>query len=536
MNKILYTLILLLNVIILTAQEMDYYWANQYGHDGFANNIQAVTSDNQNNIFCFTHFNTSFTVDGQQYDSEDGDDLLVFAINEDGETEWALSGGGTSNQIAQEIACDNDGNVYLMGKFSGHLSFGGEDFESNGSFDMYLIKLNSNGVVQWVKTYGGPNSESFESLSIHGSKINVVGRYYNYTILENDTVWGVDGTDFFVSQFDLEGNLLQYVTFGGESVDYVSDVASDNLGNLYITGDFYQNLHIGDQVLEAGDMLGVYLLKLDSNLELVWLYQPDGSDLKPGVKVSCDSEGNLAIAGNFSGEVSFGNTDLQTADFDEDIYVAYFNPDGDLQWAKRFYSASMESVNAFELDRVGDVYISGHYLDHIHFNDIVIQYNLCCGDPEIFFVKLSGEGEVINHSQLTGERSRLQDMYVPEINQVILAGQFSEHFQVGDIELNSPTSYNVFLTYYKDDTWLVTENTERNNEFVLNTVSKNSFQLTNLTVGTQVRVYNSNGQLVTRISAVDNNMSVGEDWDNGFYMIQIIPDNEVPVGLKVLKL
>lgn len=536
MNRIFYTLVFALATIFLNAQEMDYYWAKQFGHDGFASNIEAVTSDNENNIYCFTHYKTSFTVDGVQYDAEDGDDLLVFAVNEDGETEWSLSDGGIGNQVAQEIACDNEGNVYLMGKFSGNLSFEGETFESNGSFDMYLIKLNSLGVMQWAKTFGGPNSESFESLNIHGNKINIVGRYYNYTVIENDTIWGVDGTDFFASQFDLDGNLLQYVTFGGESVDYVSDVASDNLGNLYITGHFYQNLQIGDQLLEAGDLMGVYVLKLNSNLELVWVYQPTGSDLKPGVKISCDSEGKVSIAGSFSGQASFGNANLQTADFDEDIYVAYLNPNGDLQWAKRFHSTSMESISGFEMDRVGDIYISGHYLNHIHFNDIVIQYNLCCGNPEIFFVKLSAEGEVINHSQLTGERSSLQTMHVPETNQVILAGQFSEHFQMGDLELNSPTSYNVFLTYYKDDTWLITENRKQNTKFIINTVSENSFQLTNLPNASEIQVYNSNGQLIMQTSVSDSNVSIGQDWDKGFYMIQLIPGNATPVGLKVLKL
>lgn len=515
---------------------MDYYWANQYGHDNFANNIQAVSSDNQDNIICFTHFNTSFTIDETQLNAEDGDDLLVFVVNEDGDTEWYLSDGGLGNQIAQEVACDNDGNIYLMGKFSGNLNFGGESFTSNGSFDMYLIKLNTTGELQWVKTFGGPNSESFESLNIHNGKINIVGRYYNFTILENDTIWGVDGTDFFASQFDLNGNLLQYVTFGGESVDYVSDVTADNMGNIYIAGDFYQNLQIGEELLEVEDMLGIYLLKLNSNLEVVWLYQPEGSDLKPGVKISCDSDGNITMAGNFSGNISFDNTQLQTADFDEDIYVAYFSSNGDFDWAKRFYSTSMESVIAFEMDRTGEIYISGHYLNHIHFNEVVIEYNLCCGDPEIFFVKLDEEGEVLNHSQLTGERSGLQDMHVPEVNQVILTGQFSEHFQMGDIELNSPTSYNVFLTYYKDDTWLFTENRKSQTDFLLNTVSNNTFQLTNLPLNAEIQVYNSNGMLIEQISSNHSSLSLGQNWMKGFYLIQILPKDTHPIGLKVLKL
>jgi len=536
MNKIYNIFAFIFISLVVNAQDMNYLWAEQFGHDSYANNIEAVTSDNQDHIICFTHFNTSFTVGGTQFDAEDGDDLLVFSVGETGNTEWAFSAGGMGDQTAQKVACDDNGNIYLMGKFSDYLSIDGENFMSNGNFDMFLIKLNSLGEMQWVKTFGGPNSESFESLNIHGSKINIVGRFYEYTVLENDTIWGVDGTDFFASQFDLDGNLLQYVSFGGESVDYVSDVTADNWGNIYITGDFYQNLQIGEETLEAGNMLGIYLIKLNANLDVIWVYQPQGSDLKPGVKISCDSDGNLAMAGSFSGNISFDNTQLQTADFDEDIFVAYFTPQGEFLWAKRFYSASMESIEAFAMDRMGQLYISGHYLDDIHFNNLVIQYNLCCGDPEIYFVKLDQEGEVLNYSQLTGERSNLKDMCVPEINQVILAGKFSEHLQIGDLELNSPTSYNVYLAYYKDDTWLKVPEEKTDHHFLVNTISDRSFYLQNLPSDAEIKIFNTNAQLIDQFFVDESTINIGQNWDKGFYLIQIIPQKGIPKGLKVLKL
>ncbi len=521
--------------IAVFSQDMNYYWANQYGHDNYTNNIESVTSDGQNNIIGFTHYNTFFTIEGNQFEAADGDDLLVFAIDEYGDYQWAISDGGQGNQIAQEVVCDSEGNIYLMGKFSAQLSFQGEAFESNGSFDMFIIKLNSSGDKIWAKTFGGPNSESFQSIHIQQNKINVVGRYYNYTVLQNDTIWGIDGTDFFAAQLNLDGELLNYVTFGGASVDMVTDVAADNWGNIYITGDFYQNLQIGEQTFEVGDQLGIYILKLNSNLEVDWAYQVEGSDLKPGVKLVCEPSGNLAIAGNFSGQVSFENTNLQTADFDEDIYVAYFTSTGEFEWAKRFYSSSMEDVTALAMDQLGHVYLSGHYLNHIHFNEVLIQYNLCCGDSEIYFVKLDETGEVLDANQLTGERSHLKDMYVPEINQVLLVGQFSEHFEVGDLELESPNSYNSFVVYYKDDTWLLSKEEEKPLVYLESNVSSDLFRLQQLPKDTYLHVYNSNGQLLESIEAKSGNIKIGENWGSGFYILQLISPQTESIGLKVLK-
>lgn len=537
MNRALFILSFSPWFLSIKAQDLNYYWAQQFGHSEYANDIQAVTSDNQDRIIGFTHFNAHFMLDGQDFIAEDGDDLLVFALNEEGEKQWAFSDGGMGNQVAQQIACDADGNIFLMGKFAGEMSIAGESFESNGSFDMYLIKLDQNGNVIWTKTFGGPKSESFEAMNIRGDKINIVGRFYDYTILNNDTIWGLDGTDFYAAQFDLDANLLDYVVFGGEGVDYVSDVTSDLAGNIYITGDFYQNLQIGEETLEAGDMLGIYLIKLNSNLEIQWFFQPEGSDLKPGVLIDCDSDGNLVMSGNFSGEVSFGNIQLQTADFDEDIYMTRFSSDGDVEWAKRFYSTSMENVTGLNMDRTGQIYISGHYLNHIHFNELVIQYNLCCGDPEIFFVKFDEEGDVLEYSQLTGERSNLKDMFVPELNQVIFAGQFSEHFQIGDIEMNSPTSYNVFVSYLKDDTWLkIPEENQMKARYLINNISKQSFELQDLPRSSQIFIFNDRGQQIEQLRTTETSISIGENWPMGFYFIKIIGADSEETALKVLKL
>jgi hypothetical protein len=109
----------------------------------------------------------------------------------------------------------------------------------------------------------------------------------------------------FVAQFNLNGELDRFATFGGESVDKINDMAVDNDGNIYIAGEFYQNLQFGNQLLEAGDYLGLYLVKLDQNFDPIWVFQPLGNDLKPGVKLACDLLGRVALAGNFSGSISF---------------------------------------------------------------------------------------------------------------------------------------------------------------------------------------------------------------------------------------
>lgn len=538
MNKIV-TIFIFVSLLssFSAAQEMDFYWANQYGSADFANNIKSITTDNENKIFAFTDFEGEFDVEGTVFTSEEDSDLLLYAINEDGDYDWALSDGGPGDQIAQQVHCDSEGNIYIMGKFNATMELSGLTFESNGAFDMFLAKYNTNGELSWVKTFGGPNSESIETFIIKHNHIYLGGRFYHYTILQNDTIYSIDGTDIFVAQLNLDGEIVNTMRAGGESVDMISSIDVDIYGNVYIVGDFYQDIQFENVSFDAGEMLGLYLVKLNANLDLIWAYQFIGDDLKPGLLVSVDNTGNATVAGTFSANLDFGNIQLNTADFDEDIFVANFNSEGLINWAHRYYSNSMESVSGLQVDRFGNTYLTGHYLNHIQFDDLVLQYNLCCGDPEIFLVKINDLGEIVNANQLTGERSQVAAMSVPELNQVILAGQFSEEFNIGEIVLHSPTSYNAYITYYKDDTWLYAhqKETEKNLKIFPNPFS-NSFQISKIKEKTKILVYNNMGSVIQTIYSHELGENIGCDWPSGIYMIHCLHENGLITSEKVLKI
>lgn len=540
MNKT-YTFLLLIVLIfqipVLHAQEMDFYWAKQFGNDYSSNDIQSIASDNMNKIIAFSHFSDEFSVEETNHIAEDGLDLILFSISEDGEVEWSFSGGGNNDQEAQEVHCDSFGNIYIMGKFKYSIDLDGHEILSNGSFDMFIAKYSPQGEFVWLKTFGGPNSEAIESMKIKSDKIILGGRFYDFTILGNDTIFSNDGTDFFIAKMNLDGEFTAIMSAGGESVDKVSGIDMDLYGNVYAIGDFYQDIQLGDEVFEAGEALGLYMIKLNPDLDIVWAYQFVGNDLKPEAKIAVSSDGNITVAGSFSDNLDLEDFHFMTNEFDEDLFAAHFNPNGEVVWAHHFYSNSMESVQSLQVDRVGNTYISGHYLDTIHFADISLDYHLCCGDPEIFFVKIDNSGSIVNANQLTGERSRLKTMVVPEINQVILAGQFSEDFAIGDFNLHSPTSYNVYIAYYKDDTWLYNEPiVDRLNLTIHPNPFQEYFLIPEIPAGSSIQVYNQVGKMIEIIEIQSNNQLTGKDWSSGLYFLAISFKSGDTKFQKVIKL
>jgi hypothetical protein len=56
-------------------------------------------------------------------------------------------GGSTGNEIVSDMDVDDEGNIYVVGTFSGTISFGNTILNSNGSNDFYVAKYDSTGAV-----------------------------------------------------------------------------------------------------------------------------------------------------------------------------------------------------------------------------------------------------------------------------------------------------------------------------------------------------------------------------------------------------
>ena len=367
----------------------------------------------------------------------------------------------------------------------------------------------------------------------------MAGRFYDYTIIENDTLFSYDGTDLFVMKLDFDGNVLSTFSAGGEGVDVVSGISADAYGNVYLAGDFYKTIHFGNLTFDAGDKLGLYLAKLNSSLQLQWAYEFVGDDLKPGIRIATSPSGDIFATGAFSSQVVFNEQTLSTNDFDEDIYFAKFSSSGSVLWAQRFFSNSMESVVSLFVDDYGKSYLSGHYLDHIHFGEVTLPYTLCCGSNEIFMVEIQPDGMVNDARTITGERSLLVDMSVPHPNHLLLAGQFSNQIEFEDFVLDSPYMRKVFLTYYKDNTWLnELQQAELEHIQVYPTISNNYFNVFNPKDNSpiqRVEVYNYCGQLIERIETVPGNFILGTNYNSGVYYLIVAFENGKQASFIVTK-
>ena len=120
-----------------------------------------------------------------------GQDGWLIKTDVNGNMQWNKTYGGTADDSLQEIVLTTDGGFAIAGKTR---SFGA------GNLDMWLVKTDSYGNVQWSKTFGGPLDDS-------GPDDNHVRQTADggYVIAGTTTSFGAGGQDFYLVKVGVEG-------------------------------------------------------------------------------------------------------------------------------------------------------------------------------------------------------------------------------------------------------------------------------------------------------------------------------------------
>jgi hypothetical protein len=144
---------------------------------------------------------------------------------------WDKYFGGTQNDRAYDVVEANDGGFVMTG-YSESNDFDVND--NNGSYDYWVVKINSQGGLVWKKSYGG--SELDQAYGIAKS--------INNTYIITGTSNSMDGNissnkganDVWIINIDDTGKLLWEKSFGGSGFDTSNSIKSISNGNFLIAG------------------------------------------------------------------------------------------------------------------------------------------------------------------------------------------------------------------------------------------------------------------------------------------------------------
>ncbi len=260
-------------------------------------------------------------------------DYITIKYNSSGKEEWTAryNGPDSLGDFATGIAIDSAGNIYLTG-VSGSL----------GTYTDYAtVKYNSLGVQQWVARYNGPGVVLSRDLASYIA-IDDLGNIY-----VTGLSYGADGSsDRATIKYNTNGVEEWVGRYVGRRISddtSPSDLAVDNLGNVYVTG-----------LIGAGGSTEYATVKYNAQGIEKWVsyFGKIGNTSDPRGGLVLDKSGNLYVTGLSEVYDRFGDY----------LTVKYNTTDGVEQWNTRYNGLGNVSdvATSIAADNSGYIYVTGY--------------------------------------------------------------------------------------------------------------------------------------------------------------------------------
>jgi hypothetical protein len=227
---------------------------------------------------------------GYKANSPNGNDYWIAKLNINADIEWEKIYGGSNTDEAKSIQQTIDGGYIVTGSTT---SNDGDVTNNNGYTDAWILKLSTNGNIEWQKTYGG---------SIHDYLVNIKqttdGGYIavGQTRSNNGDIANNQGDfDAWVIKIDVNGNLEWSKTFGGSYYEEMNDVQQTTNGEYLIVGETKSSN--GDITNNYGNT-DWWIIKLQANGNLQWQKTYGGSNNDYAKCIQKTNDGHYIVAGS----------------------------------------------------------------------------------------------------------------------------------------------------------------------------------------------------------------------------------------------
>lgn len=319
-------------------------WQNTLGgiFDEYGN---VICLDSDHNVLVAGNFRDTCYGTGYILYSSGLSDSFVQKTAPDGTIIWTKQFGNANSDTIHGLASDTSGNVYVAGTFLGSENFGNGSLNSPlNNTNFFVLKLDPNGNVLWRKAVPGYLSHRPKLTVDLNNNLFLTGVFFGQRTVSGLTMDSDDGCGY-VMKFDTANGTPLWVTQFGSGSSFngtpvavnitTANFATDNQGNIYMTGCFRDHGRFGSQqIISSNSQANTYLMKLNSAGTILWTKTYTGAT--EGTSIVLDDANNIYTAGNYFGTVSINNNTYTAPATYYSAYLEKLDPDGNVIWFKNY--------------------------------------------------------------------------------------------------------------------------------------------------------------------------------------------------------
>ncbi len=368
-------------------------WTKTFGGT-LDDDIYDVAVDSQGDVIVVGGFTGTVDFGGGPFTTpSSSSDIFVAKYSSAGAHLWSKQYSGIGVDRANAVAVDTLGNVLVTGIFQSTVDFGGAIHTSfSGTTDIFVLALDSAGMYLLSSAFGDAGTDQGESVAFDSaSNAIVVGRIGSSVDFGGGFLPWNGSDDAFIVKFSSFGLHQWSRSFGDSMNQNFKDVATDAAGNVYVTGSFAGTTDFGGGAATSQGSVDAMLVKYSSAGNHVWTRLFAGTGSQNGNNISIDTQGNPVLAGQYQGVVDFG-LGMQMSAGLSDIFVAKYTSNNALAWVRGFGDAASQVGWGIDLDTQNNVVFAGSMGGAIDFGGGTLT---SAGGNDMYAVKLSSSG---NHT------------------------------------------------------------------------------------------------------------------------------------------
>ena len=286
--------------------------------------------------------------------SSENYDYWMLKFNSEALLEWNKTYGGSGDDRGSQLIQTSDGGYALIGYSD---SSDGDVTINNGNRDFWVIKINATGAITWEKSFGYSGVD--EGISILETSDNhfILSGVLDVTASGGDGNTGRysprhAGGDYWSIKINASGGTVWSRFYGGSFTDAPTGVIENINGDLITVGGSDSN------DVDISNNKGTYdfwVLKINESGTIIWEKSYGGSEIDEAWSIAESNDGNFVIAG----DTRSSDQDVSNLKGAADLWVIKITPTGDLIWEKTIGGTSFDVGRSINKTQDNGFLISG---------------------------------------------------------------------------------------------------------------------------------------------------------------------------------